>query len=53
MDKVYPKELEMAYAIIAVDDMPSTYAKAIDKLNKPLWQPLIQHKIKAYEDNGT
>jgi hypothetical protein len=43
----------MAYAVIAVDDMLSTYAEAITKSNKLLWQPLIQHKIKAHEDNGT
>jgi hypothetical protein len=43
----------MAYAVIAVDDILSTYAKAITKPNKLLWQLPIQYKIKAYKDNNT
>jgi hypothetical protein len=53
MDNVQFEQLEIAHAIIAVDGMPSTYAEAITELNKPLWQPPIQHKIKAHEDNNT
>jgi hypothetical protein len=36
MDNVYFEQLEIAHAIIAVDDMPSTYAEAITESNKPL-----------------
>jgi hypothetical protein len=43
----------MAYAMIAIDDTLSTYAEAITESNKPLWQPPIQHEIKAYKDNNT
>jgi hypothetical protein len=53
MDEVHSEQLEMTHVMIAVDDMSSTYAEAMTETNKPLWQPPIQHEIKAHEDNDT
>jgi hypothetical protein len=53
MDDIHYEQLKMAHAMIAVLDMPSTYAEGMTESNKPLWQPPIQHEIKAHEDNNT
>lgn len=53
MDDIHFEQLEMAHAMIAVDDMPSTYAEAMTESNKLLWQLPIQHEIKAHKDNNT
>jgi transposase InsO family protein len=53
MDDIHYEQLKMAHAMIAVLDMPSTYAEGMTESNKPLWQPPIRHEIKAHEDNNT